>query len=190
MKFWNKAKSKDAFGSNWEHLAIGKIKEERVVSKIISLYQKDPAYISEEERLTLISEQLKLNEIFYIKAKGAFIRSKKRWIEEGEQNSFYFFGLERYHGKFNLIQQLNINDTVADNPKSIAVFCTDFYRNLYKSKYCHQSSSTFLNSLIVTPISQDDRKLCDDSKLHLQLNIVKLTNLLVLMASLLYISNY
>jgi hypothetical protein len=75
-----------------------KLEEERVVSKIISLYQKDPADISEEERLTLISEQFKLNEIYSNKAKGAFIRSRKRWIEEGEKNSAYFFGLVRYHG--------------------------------------------------------------------------------------------
>ena len=79
-----------------------------------------------------------------------------------EQNSAYFFGLEKYHGKFSLIQQLNINDTVTDNPNSIAVFCSDFYRNLYKSKYCHQSTTTFLNSLIDTSISQDERKFCDD----------------------------
>ena len=178
LEFWNKAKSEDAFGSNWELLIFKtgqylrkygsnlsndrKSEQEKVVSNIISLYQKDPTDISEEERLTLILEQLKLNEIYSNKAKGAFIRSRKRWIEEGEQNSAYFFGLEKYQGKFNLIQQFNINDTVTDNPKSIAVFCSDFYRNVYKSKYCHQSTTTFLNSLIVTPISQDDRKFCDD----------------------------
>lgn len=177
LKFWNKAKSEDAFGSNWELLKFKagqylrnygsilsknrKLEEERVISKIISLYQKVPADLAEEERLTLISEQLKLNEMYSNKAKGAFIRSRKRWIEEGEQNSAYFFGLERYHGKSKLIQQLNINNTITDNPKSIAVFCAEFYRNLYKSKYCHQSTTAFLDSLFVNPISQDDRELCD-----------------------------
>ena len=75
------------------------------------------------------------------KQKVPFIRSRKRWTEEGEQNSAYFFGLERYHGKFNSIQQLNINDTVTDNPKIIADFCSDFYKNVYNSKSCHQFNS-------------------------------------------------
>lgn len=39
------------------------MEEERVVSKIILLSQKNPADLSEQERLELISEQIKLNEI-------------------------------------------------------------------------------------------------------------------------------
>lgn len=107
--------------------------------------------------------QHKLNEIYTNKAKGAFIRLRKRWIEEGEQNSAYFFNIEKYHGKVNAIQQLNINGTVTDDPKIIADYCSKLYGNLYKSKYCHHSTTLFLNSLNVTQIHHDDMKLRDES---------------------------
>lgn len=46
--------------------------------------------MSDEDGLELATEQIKLNEMYLNKAKGAFVRSRKRWIEEGEQNSVYF----------------------------------------------------------------------------------------------------
>lgn len=172
--------SEGAFGSNWELFKFKaaqylrdygssvvkkqRLEEERVTSKIIILSQKNPADLSEQERLELISEQNKLNEIYLYKAKGAFIRSRKNWIEEGEQNSAYFFNLERRQGRLNLIQQLNINGAVTDDPSRIASFCTSFYRNLYKSKYCHQSATLFFNSLSdFTQITEEARDQCDET---------------------------
>lgn len=96
----------------------------------------------------------KLNEIYTNKAKG--------WIE-GEQNSAYFFSLEKYHGKANAIQQVNIDGTGTDDRKIIADYCSKFYDNLYKSKYCQLSTTLFLNSLNVAQINRDDMKLCDES---------------------------
>lgn len=57
---------------------------------MIALCQKRPENMSDEGELELATEQIKLNEMYLNKAKGAFLRSRKRWIEEGEQNSAYF----------------------------------------------------------------------------------------------------
>ena len=39
--------------------------------------------------------QYKLDELYIEKAKGAYIRSRSKWLEEDEQNSAYFFRLEK-----------------------------------------------------------------------------------------------
>uniref|UniRef100_A0A3P9LWP5 Reverse transcriptase domain-containing protein n=1 Tax=Oryzias latipes TaxID=8090 RepID=A0A3P9LWP5_ORYLA len=114
------------------------------------------------------------------KAEGAFIRSRRRWMEEGEQNTAYFFRLERQNAKNNSIQKLNIDGNVTDNPKNIANYCSDFYTKLYESKYCEETSNLFLQSLTDTKVIEPDLKeFCDKPLLlhevisaieHLKLN--------------------
>lgn len=55
--------------------------------------------------------------MFINKAKGAFIRSKAKWLEKGEQNSSYFFKLEKQRQTKNSINKLSINGTIVDEPK-------------------------------------------------------------------------
>ncbi len=59
------------------------------------------------EKETLAEYQNKLDNMYRLKAEGAFIRSRQKWIEEWEQNSAYFFRLERIHSKADSIQQLS-----------------------------------------------------------------------------------
>ncbi len=49
-----------------------------------------------EEKAKLHSLQLQLDELYIEKANGAYVRSRVRWLEHGEKNSAYFFGLENY----------------------------------------------------------------------------------------------
>lgn len=67
--------------------------------------------------------QCKLDEIYKRKAEGAFVRSRVKWLEQGEQNSSYFFNLERQRGKHNTIHHLNVNGIVTDDPQAISLFC-------------------------------------------------------------------
>lgn len=52
-------------------------------------YQKSPEEFSEEDKLTLLDLQNKLDGLYRHKAEGAFVRSRRRWLEEGEQNSAF-----------------------------------------------------------------------------------------------------
>ncbi|XDV26393.1 hypothetical protein PO909_030123, partial [Leuciscus waleckii] len=156
-RFYNKAKKEKSYNTNWELLkfelgkflrqygtAIAKAKraeEDEVINTISSFYQRPPEEVSEEDRLLLLQLQNKL------KAEGAFVRSRKRWLEEGEQNFAYFFRLERYRSKINSIYNLNINGVVTDDAKLISDFCSKFYSNLYSSKYNKEVTSHFLNSI-------------------------------------------
>ena len=101
MQYWYKAEAENSFCSKWELLKfeVGQYlrayssnlakarrsEEEKVFSGILALLQKNLANMSDEDKLELNTEQLKLNEIYLNKAKGAFVRSCKRWIEEGGQ---------------------------------------------------------------------------------------------------------
>ena len=67
--------------------------------------------------MELIELQNKLDNIYRLKAEGAFIRSRKKWIEEGEQNSSYFFRLEKFHSTNNTIHKLNIDGVITHDQK-------------------------------------------------------------------------
>ena len=45
-----------------------------------------------------------------MKTKGAQIRSKAKWVNEGEKNTKFFLGLEKSHQTFNVIKELKTSD--------------------------------------------------------------------------------
>jgi len=136
--------------------------EEKLIVQISSIYQLPSDGVSEEDKLHLKELQCQLDELYRGKAEGAFVRSRKRWIEEGEQNSAYFFRLEKHRSKTNTIHQLNINGTVTDDAQSISQFCYVFYSKLYESKYNADIATKFVNSINnVKMIEHTDRVYCD-----------------------------
>ena len=67
--------------------------------------------------------------------KGAFLRSKSRWYNEGEKNTKYFLNLEKRHCKQGTITQLKIHDNeLVHSDREILHECETFYKNLYSSK--------------------------------------------------------
>ena len=67
--------------------------------------------------------------------KGAIIRSKSRWYNEGEKNTKYFLSLEKRHCKQGTITQLRINENkLVQSDREILYECETFYKNLYRSK--------------------------------------------------------
>ena len=60
-----------------------------MMSKLDSFLKKDN--LSEEEESVFRSLQLELEHTYTDLAKGAFVRSRAKWIEEGEKNTSYFF---------------------------------------------------------------------------------------------------
>ena len=67
--------------------------------------------------------------------KGAIIRSKSRWYNEGEKNTKYFLNLEKQHCKQGTITQLKINENkLVQSDREILYECETFYKNLYRSK--------------------------------------------------------
>lgn len=140
-----------------------KTDENIVICKISNLLSKNVDDLLDCEKEELVDLQCKLDDIYKHKAEGAFIRSRRKWIEKGEQNSAYFFRLERQQAKNNQIQRLMISN-ISDDPKNIANFCAKFYSDLYTSKFSQQHMDDFFKSLPnINQLSDLDKHFCDAS---------------------------
>ena len=76
-----------------------------------------------------------LESLIKYKTKGAIIRSKSRWYNEGEKKTKYFLNLEKRHCKQGTITQLKISEKdFANTDKEILNECESFCQTLYSSK--------------------------------------------------------
>lgn len=116
-----------SFLSKWEWfkfkvkqvaITISKLKKQLdITSDINKLCCK--AELSLAEHIKLNNLQSNLDNLYLEKAKGAFICSRARWIEEGEKNSFYFFSLEKQGQTKKKINKLLINCVTIENQDQI-----------------------------------------------------------------------
>lgn len=90
---------------------------------------------SEEEKVEIKDISLKLDGLYSDLAKGAFIRSRAKWLEEGEKNSGYFFALEKRIGQRKTLTSLNIGGNTCNGPVLISKFVAAFYSELYSSRF-------------------------------------------------------
>lgn len=96
-------------GTKWEYLkhklreysiTFSKILIKKKRQKEVQLIQEInkcccQANITDEEREKLIKLHSTLDEFYIKKAKGAYVRSRAKWLKEGENNSSYFINLEK-----------------------------------------------------------------------------------------------
>lgn len=67
-----------------------------------------------------------MDNLYIVMAKGAFIRSRAKWLEQGEKNSSSnFFALEKRNRKRNIVS-LKINDNITNNPSDISKYVCSF----------------------------------------------------------------
>ena len=106
----------------------------------------------------LFSLKKELENIIEYRTKGATIRSKSQWYNEGEKSSSYFLNLEKKHYKQETISQLKINDTffVTTN-RDILSECTAFYRKLYTSKNSDSLQSTLFSKIISASLTSEEQ---------------------------------
>jgi len=89
-----------------------------------------------KEKTELVKERSEkesmLNAIYEQRVKGAHIRSKAEWIEEGEKSSKYFLGLEKQRQSHNVIGKLESeNGDIVYKDNDILTNITRFYDKLY-----------------------------------------------------------
>lgn len=98
---------------------------------------KDPT-LGNELKQNLKSErqlkQEKVNNYYQYKARGYQIRSRAKWIADGEKNSRYFLRLEKKHQVYNKIDYLQSESGIKIScPSDILQETHNFYSNLYSS---------------------------------------------------------
>ena len=79
------------------------------------------------------SVKSELENIEKVKSRGIILRSKAKWVEEGEKNTSYFLRLERANYKNKHIEQLmdKNNRSIITDPEKILNLQRDFYQNLF-----------------------------------------------------------
>ena len=67
-------------------------------------------------------------------AKGAIVRSRATWYEQGEKSNKYFLGLESNRGKKSCIRRMfNSKGSLFSSQKNIMAEIKNFYCDLYAS---------------------------------------------------------
>ena len=85
----------------------------------------DPLNQNTNERMKALKEELE--KIIEHRTKGAILRSKSKWYNEGEKNTKYFLSLEKRHFKQGTISQLKLDDnTLVTSDKEILSECESF----------------------------------------------------------------
>jgi len=120
----------------------------------------------ENQRLSRIKDRLKeiYDETYLNKAKAAQVRSKARYIEEGERSTSFFLSLEKRHQISNSICSVEKDDgSVTTDTTDIIGETRSFYERLYTSKRISQEDiDRYLQN--ITPIkllSEEEAGLCE-----------------------------
>ncbi len=171
---WNKAKSLNSYGGQWEYMKYGirkmaiqrgkeiakneRIKEDKTIKEIIAIYGKEILSNQDNDKLNMLHLQLDL--IYEEKARGAFVRLRRKWLEEGEKNTKYFFYLEKRNAEMSSLVRLNINGQITEDPNEIKHFVSKFYELLYKKSNDVDDTNFFLfikqNAKVIGDVSKKD----------------------------------
>ena len=112
-------------------------------------------------------EELKqeLETINEYSATGHLIRSKAKWIEDGEKCTKYFLQLENRNYKTKYIKTLNLDNITIKDPHQILSAQETFYKTLYTEKEaatsCENETCSLFSSNNNTKLSQIEKDLCD-----------------------------
>ena len=145
-----------------------KIKKEQELEKEIASLEKerdnaafdDPLSQNTSDRIKVLKDELE--KIIEYRTKGAILRSKSKWYNEGEKNTKYFLSLEKRHFKQGTISQLKLNDnTLVTSDKDILSECKSFYEHLYASKIENSSNFNMFQQANETVLSFEDQQSCD-----------------------------
>ena len=129
----------------------------------------DSNRIGEREKQSSLNEledkRIQLEKIVEYKTKGAILRAKCRWHNEGEKNTKYFLNLEKRHFKNGVINQLKIGENAfATTNKEILKECESFYEKIYSSKIDAQEierNKLFFGGSTTKSLDPEDREKCE-----------------------------
>lgn len=96
------------------------------------------------------------------KCMGAIVRSRARYVVEGEQSTKFFFGLESFTQRSSYIGELltSTGERISDTVKILDEVCT-FYKSLFQSQGTVRTERETLLSYIDKTVSDSDKVKCD-----------------------------
>jgi hypothetical protein len=105
-----------------------------------------------------------LDDHYKEKCKGAYIRSRANWIENGEKNTSYFLSLEKKQQFNNAINRIkDENNVIYTDNENIMKCIHKFYSSLYTSKNVSDLEiEKYLNDINCEKITQSEMEMCDE----------------------------
>ena len=123
----------------------------------------DNATLKSEINKLLSELECEYERLYVDKAKGAQIRSKGKYVEEGERSTSYFLNLEKKHQLYNHINSLKTHDgkRVKDS-KDILSESVIFYKDLYSADHLSEKGiNNYINQFDVPLLSDVEKSLCE-----------------------------
>ena len=119
----------------------------------------DETQITKVNTLELEYSLLCINE-----CKGAQIRAKIKWIEDGEKNTKFFLNLEKVRGQQKIMTKLHTDNGIITNQNDIMKEQVKFYAKLYsKSDESLKSGiEEFMNGIDLPKINEHDKYRLDE----------------------------
>ncbi|MCP3888847.1 MAG: hypothetical protein GY702_08215 [Desulfobulbaceae bacterium] len=123
--------------------------------------------ISEKPSIELMEKRNQLCEtikkIENQKIKGAAIRAKDLWYEEGEKSSKYFFSLEKKNAIKSYVRKLYNEKTkkIECNPFRVLEIQKQFYSNLYSKKESNKTQVNYFLNGNIKKLSEMEKKFCE-----------------------------
>ena len=159
------------------------IKIKKANSKIKQDLQKNLDYLHEKiqgDDSELFIEQYydiknELEQMEKHEAHGIMLRSKVRWIEEGEKNTNYFLSLEKRNYCNKLITQIQVDDKLINNQEELLQEQKHFFETLYKENICVTSNEynkvlqNFLQDIEVPQISEENKMQCEEDLIETEI---------------------
>ena len=95
-------------------------------------------------------------------AKGAQVRSRVKWVEEGESSSSYFFRLERKRGSDRWISALrDEDDSIVSSPRDLCTSLSSFFSGLFSASPVDPRIQTDLLGNLSSSLPDDQSSLCE-----------------------------
>jgi len=95
-------------------------------------------------------------------AKGAQVRARARWVEEGESSSAYFFRLEKKRAVDRWISALREDDgTIVSSPDLLCASFVSFYSSLFSASVTDAGAQDSLLSNLTSSLSPEEAEQCD-----------------------------
>ena len=120
-----------------------------------SKFQENP---SEVLHNNIFEVKTELEQELEKKTKGALVRSRARWYEEGERSSKYFLGMEKRNYSNKCINRIKLDDeSITADRKQIIEQVNRFYKKLYTTVQPETNNEKFFN--IASPKLSEEAKL-------------------------------
>ena len=109
----------------------------------------------------------KLEKMYKHESRGAGIRARMRWMEEGERSTKYFLGLERNNAKKKEITQLKSGNDhkVINRNEDILEEVVNYYSELYRKEKCDineiDSMRKYVSSKKVNQLTNESKQMCE-----------------------------